>query len=84
MNMDVKSVRDSPTGFARKRLGTKAHFTIKASPPVSSTKKNSTFRAIKAYVTRGKVLREELSSPIGSMEFVSFHFGWICHSITVI
>jgi hypothetical protein len=48
MNMEVKSVRKSPVGFARKRLGTKAHFSIKASPPLISTKKNRTFRAIKA------------------------------------
>jgi hypothetical protein len=72
MNMDVKSVGRSPMGSARKRLGTKAHFPIKASPPAISTKKNRTFTAINIYVTRGKVLREELSSPIGNIEGISF------------
>src|SRR3989304_4833896 len=72
MKMEVKSVRKSPKGWARKRLGTKAHFPIKASPPLCSTKKNRTFRAIKAYVTSGTVLREVLSSPIGNIRFVSF------------
>src|SRR5665647_1882319 len=80
MNMEVKSVRRSPKGLARKRLGTKAHSPMKASPPLSSTKKNRTFRTIKAYVTSGTVLREVLSSPIGNIGFTSFFSGWICHS----
>src|SRR4030042_2313460 len=79
MKMEVKSVRTSPKGLARKRLGTKPHFTMKASPPLFSTKKNRTFRAIKAYVTSGTVLREVSSSPIGNIGFISFHgqVGWM-------
>jgi hypothetical protein len=73
MNMELKSVRKSPLGLARKRLGTKAHFSINASPPLSSTKKNRTFRAIKTYVTTGTVLRVLLSSPIGNIEFISLN-----------
>src|SRR4030042_5723736 len=72
MNMAVKRVRKSAKGLARKRLGTKAHFSIKASPPVSSTMKNRTFRTIKPYVTNGTVLRAESSSPIGNIRFYSF------------
>src|SRR3989442_13341122 len=72
MNMEVKSVRTSPKGLARKRRGTKAHVLINASPPLCSTKNNRTFRAIKAYVTRGTVLREVSSSPIGNIKRVSF------------
>jgi hypothetical protein len=81
MNMEVKSVRKSPEGLARKRPGTKAHFSIKAAPPLISTIKNRTFRAIKAYVTSGTVLREVLSSPIGNIIFISFYFGWTSHSL---
>jgi hypothetical protein len=40
MNIEVNSVGKSAAGFATKRLGTKDHLTIKASPPLSSTKKN--------------------------------------------
>jgi hypothetical protein len=65
----VNRVRKSAAGLARKRLGTNAHFIMKASPPVSSTRKKSTFRTIKMYVTTGKVLRELSSSPIGSIVF---------------
>jgi hypothetical protein len=72
MNMEVKSVRKSATGLARKRLGTKAHFITKASPPLISTRKNRTFITIKAYVTSGVVLRELSSSPIGNMVFSPF------------
>src|SRR4030042_773219 len=74
MNMAVKRVRKSPKGLARKRLGTKAHFSINASPPPSSTMKNRTFRTIKPYVTSGTVLRAESSSPIGNIRFYSFYF----------
>jgi hypothetical protein len=70
MNMEVKSVRKSPPGLARKRLGTKAHFPINASPPLISTKKNKTFRAIKAYVTNGTVLLAVSSSPIGNIRLI--------------
>src|SRR5450759_623714 len=80
MNMEVKSVRKSPKGVARKRLGTKAHFPIKTSPPLCSTRKHRTFRAIRAYVTSGTVLREVSSSPIGIIGFTSFYSGWTCHS----
>jgi hypothetical protein len=38
MNMEEKRLRKSPSGLARKRLGTKAHFSIKASPPLSYTR----------------------------------------------
>jgi hypothetical protein len=72
MNMELKSVRKSPEGLARKRLGTNAHFPTKASPPLSSIKKNKTFRATRAYVTRGTVLRALSSSPIGNMGSISF------------
>src|ERR1051326_3880335 len=72
MNMEVKSVRKSPLGLARKRRGTKAHCPINASPPLSSTKKKSTFRAIKAYVTTGTVRRVLSSSPMGNISFFSF------------
>jgi hypothetical protein len=48
MNMEVKIVRKSPMGLARKRLGTNAHFTINASPPFNSTKKNRMFITINA------------------------------------
>src|SRR4030042_2703325 len=72
MNMAVKRVRKSAKGLARKRLGTKAHFAIKASPPVNSTMKNRTFSAIRPYVTSGTVLRVESSSPIGNIRFYSF------------
>jgi hypothetical protein len=48
MNMDVKSVTESSTGLPRKRLGMKAHFMMKASPLLSSIKKNRAFRAINA------------------------------------
>jgi hypothetical protein len=48
MNIEVKSVGKSAAGFATKRLGTNDHFIIKGSPPLISTKKNRTFRAIKA------------------------------------
>src|SRR4030095_11048497 len=82
MNMEVKSVGKSAAGFARKRLGTKAHFSIKGSPPLSSTKKNKTFRAIKAYVTTGTVLSAVLSSPIGNIRIFSLYHGWTCHSFT--
>jgi hypothetical protein len=68
--MEVKSVRKSPEGLARKRPGTKAHFPINASPPLSSTKKNRTFRATRAYVTSGTVLRAVSSSPIGNMTLI--------------
>src|SRR5712691_11419041 len=71
MNMDVKSVGKSREGLATKRLGTKAYLPIKALPPFSSTKKHRTFRTIKANVTSGTVRREESSSPIGSMRFIS-------------
>jgi hypothetical protein len=60
-------------GSARKRLGTKAHFIIKASPPLISTRKKRTFKTIKAYATSGTVLREELSSPIGNIGFFSIN-----------
>lgn len=69
MNMEVNSVRKSAAGLARKRLGTKAHLLMKASPPLSSTRKKSTFAAIKMYVTIGAVLRLLLSSPIGNIMF---------------
>jgi hypothetical protein len=72
MNMAVKSVRKSLRGLARKRLGTKAHFMIKASPPASSIRKNTTFTAIRAYVTNGNVFRVESSSPMGSIRVLSF------------
>jgi hypothetical protein len=48
---------------------------MKASPPLCSTKKNRTFRAIKAYVNSGNVLREESSSPIGNIRLVSFYYS---------
>jgi hypothetical protein len=48
MNMEVNRVGKSAAGFARKRLGTKAHFRMKGSPPLSSTKKNRRFKTIKA------------------------------------
>src|SRR4030042_3369479 len=82
MNMAVNKVRKSAEGLARKRLGTKAHFPIKASPPVSSAKNITTCSAIKAYVTSGAVLRELLSSPIGNMRFISFYSHLICHRFT--
>src|SRR6185436_13780393 len=82
MNMEVKSVGKSPAGFARKRRGTKAHFSIKGSPPLNSTKKNRRFSAIRAYVTTGTVLSAELSSPIGNISFTSVHSGWICRNLT--
>jgi hypothetical protein len=69
MNMEVKIVTKSPAGFARKRLGTNAHVSIKASPPINSTRKNRTFRAIREYVTTGTILREVLSSPTGNIRF---------------
>src|SRR3989337_3284647 len=83
MNMEVKRVRESPRGLARKRAGTKAHSPRKASPPVSSTKKNRTFRAIKAYVTSGTVLREVLASPIGNMGAISSNPVWMCPQLDV-
>src|SRR2546425_1340126 len=67
MNMELKRVGASAKGSAMKRRGTKAHCMTKASPPLSSTKKNRALRAISAYVTSGKVLRALLSSPIGNM-----------------
>jgi hypothetical protein len=70
--MDVNKVRNSPEGLDRNRIGTKAHFMRKASPLLNSTRKNATFKAIKAYVTTGNVLREESSSPIGSIYQMSF------------
>jgi hypothetical protein len=65
MNMEVNKVIKSAAGFSRKRLGTNAHFVMKASPPLSSTKKKSRFSAISTCVTMGTVLTELLSSPIG-------------------
>src|SRR5512132_394867 len=76
MNMEVNSVGKSPAGLARKRRGTKAHLSIKGSPPLSSTKKNRTFNAINAYVTTGTVLSAVLSSPIGNIGFVSLYSGF--------
>ena len=67
MNMDVKMVRKSPPGLARKRLGTNAHVSIKASPPINSTRKKSTLSAIRAYVIKGTSLLPLLSSPMGNM-----------------
>src|SRR6185436_16077189 len=67
MNMELKRVGTSEKGSAMKRRGTRAHCMTKASPPLSSTKKNRTLSAINAYVTSGKVLRALLSSPIGNM-----------------
>jgi hypothetical protein len=67
MNIELKSVRKSPRGFDRNRLGINAHFSINWLPPVNSTKKNKIFRAIKTYVTTGTVRRALLSSPIGSI-----------------
>src|SRR5438046_528213 len=52
MNIELKRVRASAKGSARKRRGTKAHFRTKASPPLSSTKKNRALRAISAYAVR--------------------------------
>jgi hypothetical protein len=73
MNMDEKSVMKSSTGLAVKRLATKDHFMIKSSPPLSSTKKTKTFRAINAMHTSGAVLLELLSSPIGIMSSFYLH-----------
>src|SRR3990172_7024383 len=70
MNMDVKIVRDSPKGSARKRDGTKAQRSIKASPPLSSSKKTMAFNAIRIRVTTGTVLRALSSSPIGNMDLL--------------
>src|SRR4029450_304367 len=50
-----------------------AHFTTNASPPLCSTKKNRTFRAIKTYVTSGTVLRVLSSSPMGNIRFIHRH-----------
>src|SRR5262245_49784943 len=79
MNMDVNSVGRSAVGLARKRLGTKAHCLINASPPPSSTKKNNTFNAISAYVTIGTVRSALLSSPIGNIACSSSHHGKARH-----
>src|SRR5437867_9695914 len=73
MNMELKRVGASAKGSAMKRRGTKAHCMTKASPPLSSTKKNRALRAINAYVTSGKVLRSLLSSPIGNMTISPLH-----------
>jgi len=73
MNMEVNKVRKSAAGFARKRWGTNDHFIMKASPPLNSTRKKSTFAAINIYVTTGTVLRELSSSPIGSILFLLFY-----------
>src|SRR5258706_13159819 len=70
--MDVNSVRKSPAGLATNRLGTNAHFSINASPPLCSTKKNRMFTASSTYVTIGTVLTPLSSSPIGSISLVSF------------
>ena len=71
MNMDVKMVTKSPTGFARKRLGTNDHAIINASPPINSTRKKRTLMAIRVYVTVGCNLRELLSSPMGNIRLSS-------------
>src|SRR6478672_2012794 len=71
MNIEVKRVGKSAAGLARKRRGTNAHCSTKALPPLSSTKKKRMFSAISVNVTMGKVLRPELSSPIGNMELFS-------------
>jgi hypothetical protein len=80
MNMEVNKVRKSAAGLARKRLGTNAHFIIKASPPLSSTRKKSTFSTINAYVTTGTALRALSSSPIGSIWFLLW--VWIHNNAT--
>src|SRR5882762_6625535 len=67
MNIELKRVGASAMGSPMKRRGTKAHCMTRASPPLSSTKKIRTLRAINAYVTSGKLLRALLSSPIGNM-----------------
>src|SRR6185295_7261871 len=68
MNIEVNSVGKSAAGLARKRLGTNAHCLTKASPPLSSTRKNRTFNAIRQYVTIGNVRSPLLSSPIGNID----------------
>jgi hypothetical protein len=71
MNIELNSVRKSPRGFDRNRLGIKAHFSINRSPPFNSTRNSMILRAIKTYVTTGIVLRPLSSSPIGNIEFIS-------------
>src|SRR5580765_7144488 len=73
MNIDVNRVGKSADGLARNRLGTNAHCFTNGSPPLSSTKKNRTFKAISAYVTIGKIRSLLLSSPIGNIAGSSCH-----------
>jgi hypothetical protein len=47
-------------------------------------KEKQNVQSEQAYVTSGIVLREVLSSPIGSIRFISFYSGWVCHSFTSI
>src|SRR5215216_2734772 len=75
INMDGKMVAKSPAGLARKRLGTNAQRWIKLSPLLSSTRKNRTLAAIRAYVTMGVSLRSRSSSPIGNIGILLYEIN---------